>query len=104
MTHEANCVMKTGMDATWAISSNELAFVNSMKMKIAVILGVVHMSTGIILKGLNEIYFGRKLEFLFEFLPQIVILLALFGYMDILIVVKWLTDFTGREDRAPSII
>ena len=94
----------TGIDPVWYLSSNELAYVNSMKMKIAVILGVVHMTLGIVLKGANLVYFGRKIDFVFEFLPQLIILLALFGYMDFLIVVKWLTDFTGREGQAPSII
>jgi hypothetical protein len=28
----------------------------------------------------------------------------MFGYMDLLIIVKWLTDWTGREGDAPSII
>ena len=28
----------------------------------------------------------------------------MFGYMDFLIIVKWLTDFSGIEDKAPSII
>ena len=88
----------------WYESSNQLAYVNSMKMKIAVILGVIHMTLGILLKGFNLIYFGRKIDFVFEFLPQLIILLALFGYMDLLIVIKWLTDFAGREDKAPSII
>lgn len=31
-------------------------------------------------------------------------LLALFGYMDVLIILKWVTDFTGRESEAPSVI
>ena len=75
-----------------------------MKMKIAVILGVAHMTLGIVLKGCNLIYFGRKIDFVFEFIPQLVILLAMFGYMDFLIIVKWLTDFSGIEDKAPSII
>ena len=88
----------------WYLASNELAYINSMKMKIAVIIGVAHMTLGLILRGLNNVYFGRKVDFLFEFLPQLIILLALFGYMDFLIIVKWLTDFTGIEDKAPSII
>ena len=62
------------------------------------------MTLGIILKGFNCVYFSRKIDFFFEFIPQLVILLALFGYMDFLIIVKWLTDFEGREDKAPSII
>ena len=98
------CVKKSGVDPVWYLASNELAYVNSMKMKIAVILGVFHMTLGIVLKGSNLIYFSRKIDFVFEFLPQLIILLALFGYMDFLIIVKWLTDFSGKEDKAPSII
>ena len=33
-----------------------------------------------------------------------ILLMLLFGYMDSLIFIKWLTDFTGREHAAPSII
>ena len=98
------CVKKSGIDPVWYLASNELAYVNSMKMKIAVILGIFHMTLGIALKGCNLIYFERKIDFVFEFVPQLVILLALFGYMDVLIIVKWLTDFSGKEDKAPSII
>ena len=28
----------------------------------------------------------------------------MFGYMDLLIVIKWLTNYTGKTDQAPSII
>jgi V-type H+-transporting ATPase subunit a len=38
-------------------------------MKMAVIFGVVHMSLGIIMKGFNAVYFGNKLDFIFEFIP-----------------------------------
>lgn len=96
--------MATGIDTVWYLASNELAYINSMKMKIAVILGVVHMTVGIVLRGINNLYFGKKVDFAFEFLPQLIILLAMFGYMDGLIITKWLTDFTGREGKAPSII
>ena len=103
-TQKADCVPPFGIDIAWYLSSNELAYVNSMKMKIAVILGVIHMSLGIVLRGFNNIYFGKKVDFAFEFVPQLIILLAMFGYMDGLIITKWLTDFTGREGKAPSII
>lgn len=101
---DEDCVSKTGIDTVWYLSSNELAYVNSMKMKIAVILGVLHMTLGIVLRGSNALHFNKKLDFLFEFLPQLIILVALFGYMDLLIIMKWLTDWTGREGKAPSII
>jgi V-type H+-transporting ATPase subunit a len=91
-----------GVDPAWYTGHNELTFLNSLKMKIAVILGVAQMALGVILKGLNYRYQGKRVDFWFEFVPQIVMLLCLFGFMDLLIVVKWLTPFTDAP--APSII
>jgi len=31
-------------------------------------------------------------------------LLALFGYMDLMIIIKWCTNYFGMESKAPSII
>ena len=53
---------------------------------------------------MNSIYFGGILEFCFEFIPQIVFMLALFGYMIVMIFIKWSIDWTGRSDHAPSLI
>jgi V-type H+-transporting ATPase subunit a len=73
-------------------------------MKLAVILGVGHMALGVCMKGFNSAYFRKLTDFVFEFLPQIVMLLGLFGYMDGIIMKKWTTDWSGREDKAPAII
>lgn len=75
------------------MAKNELTYLNSLKMKLAVILGVLQMAMGVILKGFNYHYSKKRVEFYFEFIPQILMLLALFGFMDLLIIVKWLTDF-----------
>ena len=78
---------------------------NSQKMKMAVILGVLQMSFGVFMKGLNSIFFKRPIDFFFEFLPQIILLLALFGFMDLLIIAKWLTDYSQMDGaKPPSII
>lgn len=66
-------------------------------MKLSIVLGVTHMLIGIINKGLNSIYFKDFASFFFEFLPQLFFMLCTFGYMVILIIVKWLTNFDGRE-------
>jgi len=84
-----DCVYTLGVDPRWFQSDQNLAFTNNMKMKIAVILAILQMSLGIIMKGLNSIYFRKTIDFLFEFIPQIILLLALFGWMDILILAKW---------------
>lgn len=43
-------------------------------------------------------------KLLHEFLPQLILLLAVFGYMDVLIILKWNTDYAGHSSEAPSII
>jgi V-type H+-transporting ATPase subunit a len=60
-------------------------------MKLAVIFGIIQMSIGIFLKGMNSLHFRNKLDFFFEFIPQFLLLFALFGWMDILIIAKWLS-------------
>mmetsp|Transcript_29765 Transcript_29765/g.28942 ORF Transcript_29765/g.28942 Transcript_29765/m.28942 type:complete len:92 (+) Transcript_29765:1105-1380(+) len=71
------------------------------------------MSMGICMKGLNSLYFKRPLDFIFEFIPQIIMLMCLFGWMDTLIVGKWLFPFQlewtqpleyDNIARSPSII
>ena len=101
---DSSCVYPVGVDPSWYLSSNEIAFINSLKMKVAVIYGVAHMTLGIYLKGTNAWFYGQYVDFFFEFLPQIVLMLALFGFMDYLVVLKWLTDFTQNSEKAPSII
>lgn len=51
------------------------------------------MTIGIIVKALNATYKKDWIEFFFEFLPMLVLLLVLFGWMDVLIIGKWLVDW-----------
>jgi V-type H+-transporting ATPase subunit a len=62
------------------------------------------MALGIMLKGSNAIHFSSPIDFLFEFIPQITMLMVLFGFMDLMIVLKWLTNYDGKEAYAPSVI
>ena len=39
------------------------------------------MTFGLLLKGANEIYFNRTIQFVFEFIPQLFFMIGLFGYM-----------------------
>jgi V-type H+-transporting ATPase subunit a len=99
-----DCIYPFGMDPKWQMAMNELSFHNSVKMKLSVILGVFHMLFGIILKGFNFLHFKNKLGFIFEFIPQIIFMSILFGYMDIMIFLKWIRDWSGIEKYAPSLI
>ena len=93
-----------GVDPVWGVAENSLNYINSLKMKISVIIGVVHMTLGVLVKATNSLYFKRKVEFWFEFLPQLLFLVLVFGYMDFLIIFKWLKDWGFDNPHAPSII
>ena len=86
-----DCVYPVGIDPRWGQASNMLTFTNNFKMKIAVIFAILQMSLGIFMRGVNNIYFRQKIDFIFEFIPQILLLWVLFGWMDALIIGKWLT-------------
>ncbi len=98
------CIYPIGIDPKWAVAQNELTYINSFKMKISVIIGVFQMFLGLILRGLNNIYFKDTISFCFEFIPYMIFFLLLFVYMIILIYIKWLTDYSLDTSKAPSII
>ena len=100
---ENNCTYEFGLDPAWTISTNELMFVNSFKMKFSVIFGVFQMTLGIVLKGLNAIFERDLVEYLCVCVPQFVFMMVLFGYMDFLIFLKWSINYKGKENRAPDI-
>lgn len=77
---------------------------NSVKMKLSVLIALAHMTCGVVLKGLNAIHFKEKLDFFFEFVPQLLFLVLLIGYMDFLIVYKWVTPLTGNKPNLISSI
>mmetsp|Transcript_20061 Transcript_20061/g.17153 ORF Transcript_20061/g.17153 Transcript_20061/m.17153 type:complete len:172 (+) Transcript_20061:1363-1878(+) len=84
-----DCVYPFGVDPVWYGMENELAFMNSLKMKLAIILGVIHMTFGILLKGVNAIHFKSCIDFVFEFIPMITFMSLTFGYMVVLVFLKW---------------
>jgi len=92
-----------GMDPAWAGTTNELAFFNSFKMKLAVTLGVIQMIFGILLGALNNIYFKDYLALFFEFIPRLVFILGTFGYMVFIIIYKFCLPW-GAGTTPPLLI
>lgn len=64
-------------------------------MKMAVIIGIAHMTMGIVVKGVNAVYFGNHLVLIFEVFTGLVILLGMFGFMDFLIIAKWVNEYNA---------
>ena len=97
------CNFPFGMDPKWFIAENQLTFFNSFKMKFSVIIGVIHMMLGVFLKGLNDNYFKKFINIIFEFIPQFIFMSVLLGYMVVIIFIKWSTYFYDTS-KAPSLI
>uniref|UniRef100_A0A674GFS7 V-type proton ATPase subunit a n=1 Tax=Taeniopygia guttata TaxID=59729 RepID=A0A674GFS7_TAEGU len=93
-----------GIDPIWSLATNHLNFLNSFKMKMSVVLGIVHMGFGVMLGVFNHVHFQQRHRLVLEFLPEMIFLLALFGYLVFLIFYKWI-KFSAADSRvAPSIL
>ncbi|KAE8057188.1 hypothetical protein FH972_013897 [Carpinus fangiana] len=80
-----------GVDPKWHGTRSELPYLNSLKMKMSILLGVAQMNLGIILSYFNARFFGDDLNIRYQFIPQMIFLNSLFGYLSLLIIVKWCT-------------
>ncbi|XP_076652323.1 V-type ATPase subunit a family protein Vha100-1 isoform X1 [Halictus rubicundus] len=101
-----------GIDPVWQLADNKIIFLNSYKMKISIIFGVIHMLFGVVVGLWNHLYFKRKLKITCEFIPQIMFLMLLFLYMVLLMFIKWIkygpdsdgTDPVHGPFCAPSVL
>ncbi|KAI5723632.1 hypothetical protein M8J76_008843 [Diaphorina citri] len=99
-----------GLDPIWQLSENKIVFLNTYKMKISIIIGVIHMLFGVSLSFFNNTYFKRRLNIITEFIPQVIFLLFLFFYLVLLMFIKWVkysavnTETTYGTSCAPSVL
>lgn len=93
-----------GIDPIWNLASNKLTFLNSYKMKMSVILGIIQMTFGVILSLFNHIYFRRTLNIILQFIPEMIFMLSLFGYLVFMIIFKWCRYDAHTSQKAPSIL
>ncbi|NWS50566.1 VPP3 ATPase, partial [Probosciger aterrimus] len=93
-----------GIDPIWSLATNHLNFLNSFKMKMSVVLGIVHMGFGVLLGVFNHLHFKQRHRLVLELLPEMIFLLALFGYLVFLIFYKWIKFSAADSLVAPSIL
>ncbi|XP_037015157.2 V-type proton ATPase 116 kDa subunit a 4 isoform X2 [Artibeus jamaicensis] len=93
-----------GIDPIWNLASNKLTFLNSYKMKMSVVLGIVQMTFGVVLSLFNHIYFRKTLNILLQFIPEMIFMLCLFGYLVFMIIFKWCYYDVHVSRQAPSIL
>jgi V-type H+-transporting ATPase subunit a len=119
-----------GLDPTWHGTDNSLVFTNSYKMKMSIILGVIHvrlhllplrllhgltlisptsslvlylfqMTFAICLQVPNHLHFKKYMNIYAEFIPQMLFMQSIFGYLVICIVYKWSVDWTQPGSVSP---
>lgn len=95
-----------GIDPTWHESATGLAYLNSLKMKMAIIFGVSQMMLGIVLSAYNAVYFRRYIDIATGFIPQIIFLTVMFGNLCAMILIKWSIDWAGTRGTVtpPSLL
>ncbi|XP_044763110.1 V-type proton ATPase 116 kDa subunit a1 [Coccinella septempunctata] len=79
-----------GVDPIWQMAKNKIIFLNSFKMKLSIIFGVLHMIFGVCMSIPNFINFKRKADIFLQFVPQIVFLCCIFLWMVVMIFIKWI--------------
>ncbi|CAI6350774.1 unnamed protein product [Macrosiphum euphorbiae] len=98
-----------GLDPVWQLALNKIVFLNAYKMKISIIIGVLHMLSGVSLSLYNYRYFKDRLSIYCDFIPQVIFLVFLFFYMVLLMFIKWVSygpqnEFADSPACAPSIL
>ena len=89
-----------GFDPVWKGSANGLLFFNSYKMKLSIVLGVCQMVLGICMSYLNAKHFKQPVDVWYVFVPQMIFMNAIFGYLVLLIILKWATNWDSPACRA----
>lgn len=86
-----------GFDPAWKSSKTGLLFFNSYKMKLSIVLGVCQMVMGICLSYRNAKFFKQRIDIIHVFIPQMIFMNAIFGYLVFIIILKWLIDYNSAE-------
>uniref|UniRef100_A0A8C7SEI0 V-type proton ATPase subunit a n=1 Tax=Oncorhynchus mykiss TaxID=8022 RepID=A0A8C7SEI0_ONCMY len=93
-----------GIDPIWGLSNNHLTFLNSYKMKMSVIIGVIHMTFGVCLSFFNYKHFNQLSSVFLVLIPELFFMLCLFGYLVFMVIFKWLAFDTAHSNFTPSIL
>ncbi|KAJ6582039.1 V-type ATPase, V0 complex, 116kDa subunit family [Mycena capillaripes] len=93
-----------GLDPGWHGADNGLVFTNSYKMKMSVVLGVIHMTFALCLQVPNHIRFKRPIDICANFIPQMIFLQSIFGYLVLCILYKWSIDWSHSATAPPSLL
>ncbi|EGG15070.1 vacuolar proton ATPase [Cavenderia fasciculata] len=104
---DVNRTYPFGVDPVWKGAPNELDYYNSFKMKLSVIFGIIQMSVGIVFSLLNYLNQKGKIKWiniLTQFIPQVIFLWSIFGYMCFIIFLKWIHPYHRLGTDPPFVL